>query len=109
MRSKTYNVKSNAARAAQKYGITRDQLISVSGGWCFNVPAEMAPQSTTEPAGEAIQAPDEPAWQPDEPIEWAGTDYMVVNGELPKDEPETIAEPDTTEPAKTRRAGARPR
>jgi hypothetical protein len=82
MRSKTYNVKSNAARAAQKYGITRDQLISVSGGWCFNVPAEMAPQSPTEPAGEAIQAPDEP---------------------------ETIAEPDTTEPAKTRRAGARPR
>jgi hypothetical protein len=39
MRSKTYNVKSNAARAAAKYGIKRDELIAVSGGWCFNIPS----------------------------------------------------------------------
>jgi hypothetical protein len=54
MRSKTYNVKSNAARAAQKYGIKRDDLIAVSGGWCFNFPSETAPQSPTEPATEAV-------------------------------------------------------
>jgi hypothetical protein len=106
MRSKTFNVKSNAARAAQRYGLTRADLIPVSGGWCFNAPNDAAPQTPVEPRTEGVDEhgttaaeiltnrPDEPAWQPDEPIEWAASNELVVNGELPKDEPaETVAEP----------------
>ena len=52
MQSQIFGVKSNAARAAAKHGIKRDQLIAVSGGWC---PSETAPQSPTEPATEGRQ------------------------------------------------------
>jgi hypothetical protein len=86
MQSKIYGVKSNAARAAKSYGLKRDDLIAVSGGWLFNIPNETAPQSSTEPATEAVDetlTTSEPAVQADEPIEWGGYDYMVVNGEKP--------------------------
>jgi hypothetical protein len=83
MQSKIYGVKSNAARAAKPYGLTRADLIAVSGGWCFNVPSETAPQSPVEPATEAVALPEtaaepvtpasEPVVQDDEPLEWAGT------------------------------------
>lgn len=36
-RSQTYGVKSNAARAAAKHGLTRSDLFEVEGGWAFNV------------------------------------------------------------------------
>ena len=115
MRSKTYNVKSNAARAAAKYGIKRDELIAVSGGWLFNIPSDTAPQSPTEPAtaavdgaatdvpanGEALtSAPAAPA---DEPIEWGGYDYMVVNGEKAAELVEQAGEPIEVAPAKPKR------
>jgi hypothetical protein len=55
MQSKIYGVKSNAARAAKIYGLTRTDLIAVSGGWLFNIPSETAPQSPTKAATEAVE------------------------------------------------------
>jgi hypothetical protein len=93
--SKIYGVKSNAARAAQTYGLTRADLIAVSGGWCFNILSETSPQSSTERATEAfdvahvetrangVTLASEPAAPPDEPLEWGWVDYMVVNGVKP--------------------------
>jgi hypothetical protein len=65
--------------------LKRDDLIAVSGGWCFNIPSETAPQSSTEPATAACEKTltSEPATQDDEPLEWAGYDCMVVNGKMP--------------------------
>jgi hypothetical protein len=40
MLSKVYSVKSNAARAAKAHGLTRENLIAVSGGWQFALPGE---------------------------------------------------------------------
>jgi hypothetical protein len=56
MQSQIFGVKSNAARAAKRYGVARDQLIAVSGGWCFEIPSETAPQFNTEPATGAIDS-----------------------------------------------------
>jgi Protein of unknown function (DUF3489) len=115
MQSQIFGVKSNAARAAAKYGIKRDDLIAVSGGWCFNIPSETAPQSPTEPATEAVNGANvetpangatsvsEPAAPADEPLDWAGVDYMVVNGETPvkvADLVEQDGEPIEAAPAK---------
>lgn len=33
--SKPYSVKSNAARAAARLGLTRDKLVEVAGGWAY--------------------------------------------------------------------------
>lgn len=41
-RSKTYSVKSNAARAAAKHGVERSALFEVAGGWAFDIPAVQA-------------------------------------------------------------------
>jgi hypothetical protein len=83
MQSKIYGVKSNAARAAQAHGLTRADLIAVSGGWCFNIPSEcpLQQRSAIDGAGETLTS--EPAVPADEPIEWGGYDYMVVNGVKP--------------------------
>jgi hypothetical protein len=43
MQSQVFGVNANAARAAKRYGLTRGDLIAVSGGWCFNIPSETAP------------------------------------------------------------------
>ena len=103
--SKIYGVKSNAGRAAQTYGLTRADLIAVSGGWCFNIPSETAPQSHAELATAAVETEatevtangetlaSEPAVDADEPIEWGGYDYMVVSGEKPVDLAKLAEEP----------------
>jgi hypothetical protein len=124
--SQIYGVKSNAARAAAKHGIKRDDLIAASGGWCFNIPSETSPQSPVEPATEAVNGAhvdetpaaagtpaSEPAVPADEPIEWGGYDYMVVNGvkpvELAKlaDEPADV--PVVTAPAKPAKRQRKPK
>jgi Protein of unknown function (DUF3489) len=128
MQSRIFSVKSNAARAAKPYGIKRDDLIAVSGGWCFNIPSETAPQSPTEPATAAVETTatevaanvETPASEPaaqaatpagwdkvetsteDEPFEWAGVDYMVVNGVKPVELVEQAGEPIEVAPAKAK-------
>jgi Protein of unknown function (DUF3489) len=104
MQSQIFGAKSNAARAAKRYGIKRDDLIAVSGGWYFELPDEAATQSPTEPATEAIDGAhlvtptngatpiSEPAVPADEPLEWGGVDYMVVTGVKPIDLGELVGE-----------------
>lgn len=59
--SKVYPVKSNAARAAKPYGITRDQLEAVSGGYVFTIPeggvkAAPAPRAPRKPRAKTKRA-----------------------------------------------------
>lgn len=66
--AKAYPVKSNAARAAKRFGLTRADLFEVDGGWSFNEPAgavgELATTAaTTTPASKAPAS--KPASHPD--------------------------------------------
>lgn len=69
--AKAFPVKSNAARAAKKFGLGRDALFEIEGGWTFNEPAGSVEASgtsatTAEPATETA-ASDLPVTDPSHP------------------------------------------
>jgi hypothetical protein len=88
---KVYNVKSNAVRAAKKFGLARKDVFCVPGGWTFETAADKAEIEAERAASLPQPVPAEPASQPG-----SVTASMNPAGRAQRPKPARTAKPATS-------------